>query len=209
MKRLLLLFILTSSYLSAQVSNKELDLITDATSAEEFLKTKKHKDNKLITFNEEKHKTILATELFKLPVGGKTTSQNSFEKTTYKVIEKNLVKHYRLSYILLDAKNKETSKIQETIKLIIASYNKGTPFDYLSKKYSDADNANRGGDTGWFTKEETSKFFNIDVTENQYMEKELYTLENDNKGLYYIILNSFKPEEIQEIKVLRLVEPRS
>ena len=208
MKHFILLLSLITSTLNAQEATADLDLITDTTSAEEFLKTNKNKGNKLITFNEEKHKSVLATNLLKLPIGGKTTNQNSFEKTTYKVIEKNSIAHYRLSYILLDVKNKKASSTQATIKQIISAYDKGSPFDFLAKKYSDAGNATRGGDTGWLTKEDMSLFFSVDVTENQYIEKELYTLENDDKGLYYIILNTYQPKEIKEIKVLKIVEPR-
>ncbi|HLV40054.1 peptidylprolyl isomerase [Xanthomarina sp.] len=209
MKRILLLLSLIASTSYAQEANVELDLITDMSSAEEFLKTNKHKGNKLITFNEEKHKTILAGDLFKMSVGSKTTNENNFEKISYKIIEKNMVPHYRVSYILLDSKIKEASSIQGTIKQIIAAYDKGSPFDFLAKKYSDANNANRGGDTGWFIKEDVFLFFNVDITENQYMERELYTLENDKNGLYYIILNTYQPKEIKEIKVLKIVEPKN
>src|SRR5690606_6307242 len=101
MKRFLLLLSLIALTSNAQEAAIELDLITDAPSAEEFIKTNKNKGNKLITFNEDKHKSVLATDLLKLPVGGKTTSQNNFEKTTYKVVEKTSVTHYRMSYILL------------------------------------------------------------------------------------------------------------
>ncbi|MCX7548032.1 peptidylprolyl isomerase [Xanthomarina sp. F1114] len=209
MKKLLLLLSLLTTVSHAQEAAIELDLITDTSSAEEFLKTNKNKSNKLIVFNEEKHKSVLAKKLLKLPVGGTTTSQNGFEKTTYKVVEKNQVTHYRLSYILLDRRNKEASSVQATINQIISDYDKGTPFDFLAKKFSDADNATRGGDSGWFIKEDLPSILNIDVTESQYIEKELYTLENDKKGLYYIILNTYKPKEIKEIKALKVVEPRS
>ncbi|HLV14764.1 MAG TPA: peptidylprolyl isomerase [Xanthomarina sp.] len=208
MKRILLLLCLISYISNAQEESTNIDSVIDITSAEEFLKTNKRKGNKLITFNEEKHKTILAKDLFKMSIGSKKTNENSFEKTSYKIIEKNMVPHYRMSYILLNGKNEDPATIQGTIKQIINAYDKGAPFEFLAKKYSVANNANRGGDTGWFGKEEVYSFFSVDVTEDLYMEKELYTLENDKNGLYYIVLNTFKPKEIKEIKVLKIVEPK-
>jgi parvulin-like peptidyl-prolyl isomerase len=207
MKRFLLLFILITPSIIAQEDNSvELDLITDTSSAEAFLKTNKTKGNKLITFNEEKHKSVLATDLFKLSVGGKTSTKNDYEKTTYKVVEKSTITHYRMSYILLDSKNKDVAKTKAYRDRIITTYNNGSPFDFLAKKYSVADNARRGGDTGWFTKEETSTFFDVDITNNQHTLNELYTLDNDENNLYYIILNTYQPKEIKEIKVLKIVE---
>lgn len=208
MKKFLLLFILFTSIINAQDDTpKELELITDTPSAEAYLKTNKTKGSKLITFNEEKHKSVLATDLFNLSVGGKKTTQNGYEKTTYKVVEKNIITHYRVSYILLDSKNREVSKTKAYRDRIITTYNNGSPFDFLAKKYSVANNATRGGDTGWFIKGESAKYFDIDVTEYQHSENELYTLDNDEKGLYYIILNTYQPKEIKEIKVLKIIEP--
>ncbi|TYA58901.1 peptidylprolyl isomerase [Formosa maritima] len=208
MKRFLFLFILITSTIHAQEDNStELDLITDTFSAEAYLKNNKTKGNKLITFNEEKHKSVLATDLFKLSVGGKTTTENGYERTTYKVIEKNTITHYRMSYILLDSEQRDIAKTKAYRDRIITTYNNGSPFDFLAKKYSVANNATRGGDTGWFVKDESAKFFDIDITENQHSENEIYTLDNDEKGLYYIILNTYQPKEIKEIKVLKIVEP--
>jgi hypothetical protein len=210
MKRFLLLFILIASTLQAQEEiSTEIDLITDTTSAEEFLKTNKTKGNKLITFNEEKHKSVLATDLFKLSVGGKTTIDSNFEKTTYKVIEKYSITHYRVNYILLDSKNSDVTKTKVNRDKIVTSYKNGSPIEFLAKKYSVAENANRGGDTGWFTKEEVSLFFDMDITGNTHSENEIYTMENEANGHYYIILNTYQPREIEEIKVLKIVEPRS
>jgi hypothetical protein len=210
MKRFLLLFTLIASTLQAQEEiSTEIDLITDTTSAEEFLKTNKTKGNKLITFNEEKHKSVLATDLFKLSVGGKTTTESNFEKTTYKVIEKTTVTHYRVNYILLDSKNSDATKTIAQRDKIVTSYKNGAPIEFLAKKYSMAENANRGGDTGWFTKDEVTLFFDVDITENNHSESEIYTLENEADGHYYIILNTFQPKEIVEIKVLKIVESRS
>ncbi|MFL0352489.1 peptidylprolyl isomerase [Xanthomarina sp. GH4-25] len=208
MKRFLLVFTLIATTLNAQEENlNDLNLINDTASAEEYLKNNKTKGNKLITFNEEKHKTTLATDLFKLSVGGKTTTENNYEKTTYKVVEKTSITHYRLSYILLDSKNTDVSKINAFRDRIITTYNNGSPFDFLAKKYSVADNARRGGDTGWFTKNEASMFFNnIDITKTNYSENDIFTLDDDENGLYYIILNTYQPKEIKEVKVLKIVE---
>lgn len=202
-----LILFFTSTLIAQESAPILLDSVSNIIQAEEFLKSHKSKGNKLITFNEEKHKTKLAADLLKLPVGGNTTTENNYEKTTFKIVEKNSVIHYRMSYILLESKNREASKTKAYRDRILTTYNNGAPFDFLAKKYSVANNAMQGGDTGWFLKEETYKFFNVDVTKNQYSENEIYTLDDDEKGLYYIILNTYQPKEIKEIKVLKIVEP--
>src|SRR5690554_4284307 len=164
MKRILLLLCLISYISNAQEESTNIDSVIDITSAEEFLKTNKRKGNKLITFNEEKHKTTLAKDLFKMSIGSKKTNENSFEKTSYKIIEKNMVPHYRMSYILLNGKNEDQATIQGTIKQIINTYYKAVAFELLAKKYSVANNANRGRDTDWFGKEKVYSFFSVDVT---------------------------------------------
>ncbi|GGG48761.1 peptidylprolyl isomerase [Bizionia arctica] len=210
MKRFLILIILITSTIQAQEKkSNELDLISDTNSAETYLKTNKKKGNKLITFNEEKHKSALTEDLFKLSVGGKTTVESNYEITTYKVVEKNSITHYRMSYILLDSKTSGAEKTKQYRDRIVKSYKSGAPMDFLAVKYSVADNANQGGDTGWFTKEDMGLFFDLDVTENNHSENDIYTLDNDATGHYYIIVNTYQPKEIQEIKVLKIVEPRN
>ena len=77
---LVLIFIGFTSVLTAQTSTEEeLLVIETPEQIETYLETKKSKKNKLITFNEEKHKTILAKALFKLPTGGTKVNENEFE----------------------------------------------------------------------------------------------------------------------------------
>lgn len=207
MRSLLITILFASSIISAQESTTiSLDSVTDLTKAEAYLKSNKGKGNKLITFNEEKHKTTLATDLLKLPVGGKKSIENDIEKTTYKVVEKNSITHYRGSYILLDSKKNNIEKTKSIRDKIITDYNNGYPFDFLAKKYSVAKNATRGGDTGWFINGEMDIILEVAITDNTHDLNSIFSYDDPEKNHFYIILKTYLPKEIKEIKVLKTVE---
>lgn len=209
MKRFLLVFLLFPIILTAQESvTISLDSVTDILKAEEYLKSHKSRGNKLITFNEEKHKTTLAVDLLKLPVGGKKTIENEVEKITYKVVEKETIMHYRASYILLESKKNGVDKAISLRNKITTEYNNGYPFDFLAKKYSVAKNATRGGDTGWFIKGEKDILLEVAITDASHDLNSLFSYDDTEKGLYYIILKSYLPKEIKEVKALKIVERR-
>ena len=64
-------------------------------------------------FNEEKHKTILAKELFKLSIGGTKVNEREFEKTFYKVINKTKKTYHRVAYIYLDGSKQSLDDINK------------------------------------------------------------------------------------------------
>src|SRR5690554_8212329 len=124
MKRILLLLCLISYISNAQEESTNIDSVIDITSAEEFLKTNKRKGNKLITFNEEKHKTILAKDLFKMSIGSKKTSDQCLIITSYKIIEKNMVPHYRTADVGLRGRITGPATSQESRVTIVDAYDK-------------------------------------------------------------------------------------
>lgn len=183
-----------------------LDSITTFEQAEAFVKNKAYKQNKIITFNEEKHKTTLAKDLFKLAQGGTKTDDNGYEKTIYKVLEKTKTTNYRASYIVLDGTKLNQDDIKALQQTIIDKYNDGASFNFLAKQYSMDNNAKRGGDTGWFT------FLNFDtdvmdiIINDNHDLNAIFTSEVPSKSKYYVILKSYLPKDISEIKVLKIVE---
>ena len=110
----------TFSLLNAQNSTEnELEFIETPEQIDNYLALKKSKDNKLITFNEEKHKTILAKELFGLPKGEIKTVTTNLKKTVYKVVEKTKISHYRVAYIYLDGSKYNVTELNELRTKII------------------------------------------------------------------------------------------
>lgn len=204
---LTLLFFTTTHLLSSQTSvEKELEIIETPEQIETFLQVKNSKANKLITFNEEKHKTTLAKELFELSKGGVKTVKTEFDETFYKIIEKTETEYYRVSYISIDASKMKEVDIDRMRTKIIQKYNDGASFDFLAQQYSTGDNANRGGDSGWFSKGETSYDFEEAIIEDTHSLNDIFILDMPSINKYYVVLKTFEPKNISEIKVLKIVE---
>ncbi|SFZ91833.1 PPIC-type PPIASE domain-containing protein [Flaviramulus basaltis] len=207
---LFLIFISITSFLNAQTSTeKELAIIETPEQIKTYLDSKKSKKNKLVTFNEEKHKTKLAKALFKLHVGGTETSENEFEKTFYKVVNKTTKTYYRVAYIYLDGSKYDKANIKATRDEIISKCKKGIAFDFLAKQYSMDGSANKGGDLGWFTKGEMHPEFESKVLNNNYGLNDVFTIDIPSKNWYYVVLKTHEPKEISEIEVLKIVENRN
>lgn len=210
MTRNLLFTFLISAFtlLNAQNSTEnELEFIETPEQINNYLELKKSKENKLITFNQEKHKTILTNELFELSKGGIKTVTTNFEKTIYKVVEKTKTTHYRASYIFLDGAKYELSDLNALRLKIITQYKNGAPFDFLAKRYSMDENANKGGDLGWFAEGDLHPDFENEIINGNHDLEDVFTIDIPEKNWYYVVLKSYEPKNISEISVLKIVEP--
>ncbi|MBU2938696.1 peptidyl-prolyl cis-trans isomerase [Lacinutrix sp. C3R15] len=205
MKKFLLLTLLFSITISAQDAQiKDFDSIVNMKEAKEYIKEKKSKKNKIIIFNEAKHQSALALDLYK---SGAATVVSDTEKTKYKVIEKTTTTNYRVSYIFFDGLKMSYSQINTLRDKILKKYKEGTPFSQLAKQYSMDENANNGGDLGWFEKGLTHPTFEAEISNNIYKIGDVFTIDIVQNQWYYVILKTHDPKEIQEIKVLKIVEP--
>ncbi|MDG1730065.1 MAG: peptidylprolyl isomerase [Algibacter sp.] len=209
-KKLLVLLVLsTSSFLAAQTSAEEaLKTIETPEQIKSYLESKKSKKNKLITFNEEKHKTILAKDLFKLSVGGTKVNEREFEKTFYKVINKSKKTYYRAACIYLNGEKNSIHEIEEMRAKIIAQFNNGLPFDLLAKRYSKDENSNKGGDIGWLLKEDVSTELESQLIDNKNSLNSIFNVDVPSENAYYVVLKTHEPKDISEIEVLKIVEAK-
>ena len=207
-KNLLFVAIISvSAVLNAQNSTeKELELVETPEQINNYLEFKKSKENKLITFNEEKHKTVLAKELFELSKGGIKTVKTNLEKTIYKVVEKTKITNYRAAYIYLDGSKYSMSDLNALRTKIINEYKNGAPFDFLASKYSMDENANRGGDLGWFAQGDLHPDFEEKIINDHHSLNDIFTLDIPSKKWHYVVLKTHEPKDISEIKVLKIVE---
>ncbi|GAA4302137.1 peptidylprolyl isomerase [Aestuariibaculum suncheonense] len=200
------LFCFTVSALAQTATEDDLIAIESTKQVDSFLQTKKHKGNKIVVFNEEKHKTILAKELFSMSRGAVKTKENEFEKTFYKVLEKNKTPYYRVSYIYLDGNKLSESDIINLRSEIIKKYNNGIPFSYLAKQYSMDDYAKKGGDLGWFTEGKMPMIFETEVINGGHGLEDIFSIDIPENNAYYLVLQTHEPKHIAEIKVLKIVE---
>ena len=195
--------------LSAQTGfETQLDSIQDETQAMLFIESNKSNKGQIIIFNKEKHNTTLAKDLFKLGDGGKKVFKTDVEQTYYKVIEKNDVPHYRVSYIFLDGNKKSIEEINKLRADIISKYKVGFQFKDLAKHYSmDDNNANRGGDLGWFRTNQMHPDFENTIVNNSYIVDDIFEVDVPEKQWYYVVLKTHDTKMIEEIKVLKIIEP--
>ncbi len=203
----LILCLGASVLINAQTAvKKELKLIESNEQAEAYLENNKSKKNKLITFNEEKHSTSLAKALFKLSKGKTKVSESAFDKTYYKVVEKIKTTHYRVSAIYLDADKMSLDKINALRDNIIYKYENGVPFANLVEKYSMGNNVDKGGDIGWFAKGEMAPEFDENATTNHLAVGDIFNVDIPSEKKYYVLVKTHEPKDINEIKVLKIVE---
>jgi parvulin-like peptidyl-prolyl isomerase len=202
----ILLFISIS--ITAQ-NNIENDLLTveNTDQVKLFLESSSNKDGKIIVFNEEKHKTILAGELFQLFKGAMKTVVNDYEKIYYKVIEKNEAPCYRVSYIYLDATKLSIKDINLLRVDIIKKHKDGVPFDFLARQFSMDESAKKGGDSGWFKEGDNLFDFEKSVARGNHQLEDVFVVDSPQTNSYYVVLQSHEPKNISEIKVLKIVEP--
>ncbi|WP_066218637.1 peptidylprolyl isomerase [Formosa haliotis] len=201
--------IISSTLCYAQKSTKaNLDLITTPEEAQIFIKENKSLKGKFVVFNKEKHNTPLTTALFDLPKGGSKIYENEFNKTTYKIIDKDEVTYYRASYIFINSEQYNETDLKRLKQTIYSKFNQGYRFKDLVNQYSMDKNASRGGDTGWIiegtmpTEVEDELIKN---NKNHYLNK-LFTVDIADKNWHYVILKTEEPKPIEEIKVLKITE---
>jgi parvulin-like peptidyl-prolyl isomerase len=196
---MLLMFCNLTTYAQNNVEI-EIDSINSLDRAESF--TKSYGNASIITFNKEKHNTVLSRELFDKPLFGKKVYENNIEKTTYKIIDRYKIPYYRLSYIFFDGTSLSKNDIENKRKTIMTQYNAGIPFADLASQYSVDPNAKRGGDLGWVTHGDLAKEFEEKVL-NENQTSDIYTIDIPERNWYYVILQTHQPKLIEEIKVLK------
>jgi len=203
---LVIIFLLSFSTSAQRKLQKELDSVTTIERAQRFINSKNGKKNKIITFNEEKHKTKLTQELLKLSNGGHKVVKREDENIHYKILEKNEIIYYRVSYILLDGKEFSISSIEKLRPQIIEQHERGVPFKDLALQYSMDNNKKRGGDSGWFTYGDMLPEFEQQVMNDKHQKDDIFTVNVESNQWYYVVKKTHDKKSITEIKVLKVVE---
>ncbi|NRB59035.1 MAG: peptidylprolyl isomerase [Winogradskyella sp.] len=198
------LLIIPCFSLAQESLEKEIDSINTEEQAKSYIKEHKAAKGKFYVFNKQKHKTRLASDLFKLSKGGTKVVKTEFKKTYYKIIDKEKVTHYRASYIFFDGSKLSKEEIDAKRRKIISQYQQGYKFSRLAEINSMDINAKRGGDLGWFPEGEMHPEFEEALLEHD--NGDIFTLDIEEKKWHYVILKTHDAKDIEEIKVLKLSE---
>lgn len=205
MKSIFALILLLCSQLYSQdnLFSQNQDIYADFDfTKEEILEFKSQ--GKLIIFNEEKHKTNLASRLFNLDKEGSLTL-NSSQKKKLKVLKKVDVEHYRINYMFFDG-NKASYEVLDKLRNQIIELSKSQKFEDLAERYSMDKNRFKGGDSGWFKNRSVPTDFKNAVISSMRVKNETFKVDLDEKAWYYLIFKSYSPKLIKEILVLETQE---
>jgi parvulin-like peptidyl-prolyl isomerase len=206
--KLLSINVLFVTFCFSQKNYSKLDSVNDAESASQFLKSNKTRGSKMLTFNEEKHKTRLAKEILDLGKGGRKVINNEVEDVHYKVIEKNEIIYYRVNYIFLDGTKISIAEIDKLRPKLVAQLQNGVPFKDLASRYSMDSNSQKGGDSGWFTYGEMLPEFEAKVMNDDHQIDDIFTVNVESNKWYYVVQKTFDKKQITEVKVLKVVLPK-
>jgi len=126
-----ILFLFTSILFAQNDFEKSLDSVQTLDDVNLFFKKNKTAKGKVIVFNQEKHKTKMAEDIFKMRIGAKKYFKDSPQKTYYKVIEKYEIPYYRVSYVYLDGNKISMKEINNIRENVISRYHNGYRFTDL------------------------------------------------------------------------------
>ncbi len=183
---------------------KSIDSISTKEDAKAYLKSNKTEvKGKLVTFNKEKHKTKLASELFEKSIGGKKVLKTEKGTIIYKIIEKKQTQHYRASIILFKSNEKPISEINSLRSFILKGIRSGEhKFENLARVYSAHPTGKRGGDLGWIKKGTFSKRFEKAIADKK--ENQVFSFDEHREKKHYVILKTSGNTAIEEITVLKI-----
>ena len=198
--------LLSFSIQAQETVTRELDSILNRDQAEMYLTENPSKGSKIVVSNEEKHKTLLAKELFDR---GRSTSESDFKITHFKVIETNSVLHYRVSYIFLDGKKLSEAEISAAQNQIMSKYVNGVPFNKLAKQYSMDFSARQGGDSGWVSQGKMNPKFEDMAINTPRAIGDLFTIDINDEQKYYVVLKTHDIKYIKEVTAIKIVEKKS
>ena len=201
-KNLLVLILSLSSTILISQTTAEMELASVETPEQIQTFLVKRKKSKLLTFNEEKHKTKLTKELLNLSKGSIKTVENEFEKTHYKIVNKHHKNYYRVAYIVI----KDTDDAINVVRDISNQYEHAVSFNYLAKRYSISENSNYGGDSGWFTLGEMPVELEAEIVNGNHRLNEIFAVKIPSQSVYYIAIATHQPKKIKEVEVIKSIE---
>jgi len=196
------------SFSQTESFDNSLDAIQSEIEAKEFIERNKSANGKVIVFNPVKHKTRFAKDIMAMSVGTKKIDKNNPIPTYYKVIEKNETPFAKASAIYFDGNLKTIAEINKIRNLIIKRFKNGYRFEDLARMYSMDKTAQQGGDLGWFKRGELPQRIENAIFLGNHSVNDIFMVDIPEQNSYYVILVTADQKLIEEVKVLKVTEPR-
>ncbi|MCD2258778.1 peptidylprolyl isomerase [Psychroserpens luteolus] len=203
-----LIFLSVSIVFAQDNFEKSLDSVQTLDDVTIFFEKNKKAKGKVIVFNKVKHHTRMAEAIFGMRVGAKKSFSDAPQKTYYKVIEKYKIPYYKVSVVFLDGNKKSIDEINAIRKKVMAKYREGYMFTDLASQYSMDETAKRGGDMGWFKEGDLHPEFEKPIVNGNYVADDIFTIDIPEIKAYYVVVMTQEQQLIDEVKVLKVTEPR-
>ncbi len=203
MKYLSFFIFLFTSLLIAQPNlfNQSYDEVQDFGLSENEIKDLRSR-GELVIFNEEKHETKIAKDLFKKRVGKSVKQKQALGVTTYTVVADAEIPHYRMNYIFIDGNKMNPSRVDNMVKTLRKLLDDDIQFEAVARQYSMDYNGRRGGDSGWFKQQKAVPEFFDATNRPKLLANEIFEVSLEEANWFYIVKKTYSSTNIREILVL-------
>lgn len=190
-----------TSFSQPSLFNQSYDETTDFGLSQKKLNEYRSR-GELVIFNEEKHETKIAKEVFKKKVGKSIKNKDGVGTTTYTIIADKKIPHYRMNYIFIDGNTMSAIKVENMRKSLRKLLDDDVKFESVARQYSMDYNANRGGDSGWFKEKKTIPEFFKATNRPKLLANEIFEVNLPEMNWFYIVKKTYTPTNIREVLVL-------
>ncbi len=190
-----------TSFSQPSLFNQSYDETTDFGLSQKKLNEYRSR-GELVIFNEEKHETKIAKEVFKKKVGKSIKNRDGVGTTTYTIIADKKIPHYRMNYIFIDGNTMSAIKVENMRKSLRKLLDDDVKFESVARQYSMDYNANRGGDSGWFKEKKTIPEFFKATNRPKLLANEIFEVNLPEMNWFYIVKKTYTPTNIREVLVL-------
>jgi hypothetical protein len=157
----------------------------------------------LSIFNESRHSTKLAKQLFNKKVGKTIKKKSRVGKIEYEVVAEANVLHYRMNYIFFDGETYDYETIENSRERMLGLLEDDYKFESLARQYSMDFNRRRGGDSGWFKIESVAPAFRTAITNTRRYAGEVFKVNLPELNWYYLVKKTYSPQSFREILVIK------
>lgn len=184
-----------------QTREKVKEELKNINSIEELDKLRKiHPDWQIDVIELNSNKEDISSKLDSLEKGETITIKEGSELFTYKLLESQKIKEFRVSHIYLNGRELSMKYIDSIRTVILDKYNKGVSFADLSKQY--ASYKKPFYDLGWFKENTMVPEFEDAVKEHK--KGDVFRLDIPSKRWYYVVLKTFDDRETRILKLIKI-----
>lgn len=194
--QLILIFLIYSTVLFGQTTAEKINTLSTIEEAEAYFEKHPEAEGEIFTATPEIDGAIVLEMLADKKVGAIFCD----EESTFKIISKNQLQAFRVSYIFLDESKITLKDINKRRNAILKAYKNGKAFDLLANQYTM--DSSKDGDLGWFTEGMMVPEFETAV--KQHRLNDVFTIDIPDRKWYYVVLKTFDDKMIDQLILIKI-----